>query len=180
MDKQETAKKLRGQNFIEYVLKRMKGDSAFRSALRRADNPDTEYQSWEYLSGRGGCDLEKPWERLPFALISAAVARSELNMDGYLGIGKAIAACYKDDGNNSDAAKSKLRRLIACSSIEEVCSVLRSLLRLIESKGVRLKYGQLLDELIYFGEGERAKIKWASDFYGRRVEDDSVSPQVES
>ncbi|MEK9150269.1 MAG: type I-E CRISPR-associated protein Cse2/CasB, partial [Candidatus Desantisbacteria bacterium] len=88
-------------------------------------------------------------------------------VDGSMGIGRAIAACY-EDGNKSDSAKSKLRRLLACDSVQEACVILRPLLSLISSKGVRLCYRQLLKELLYFGE--RTKEKWAIDFYGRKEE----------
>lgn len=169
MGNTETLKNGREHDFIEYVLGRMKNDNAFGAALRRADNPATEYQSWEYLAG--WCDLEKAWERRPFATIASAIASAKPAADGSLGIGKAIAACY-EDGNKSDSAKSKLRRLLACDSTEEVCVVLRPLLSLIASRGVHLSYGQLLNELLYFGE--KTKEKWAVDFYGRRRGDDSV------
>ncbi len=164
----ETLNKSREQCFIEYVLKRMEKDNAFSAAFRRADNPDTEYQSWEYLAN--WCDLDKEWERRPLAIIAAAIARAKPDKDGSLGIGKAIAACY-EDGNKSDSAKSKLRRLLACDSVQEVCVILRPLLRLISSKGVRLCYGKLLNELLYFGE--KTKEWWAIDFYGGRKEEDN-------
>ena len=157
--------------FVAFVIARMREDNAFRAALSRADNPATEYQSWEYLSK--WCDLDKDWKRGPFVIISAAIARARLSREGFLGIGRAIAECY-DDGNKSDPAKAKLRRLLASGSVDEACAVLRSLLRLIASKDVPLCYGKLLNELIYFGDGERIKIKWAMDFYGRR-ENDSVN-----
>ncbi|MGR3221420.1 MAG: type I-E CRISPR-associated protein Cse2/CasB [Candidatus Anammoxibacter sp.] len=168
MGNTEALKKGREHAFIEYVLGRMKNDNAFGAALRRADNPATEYQSWEYLTD--WCDLEKAWERRPFATIASAIAHVKPVADGSLGIGKAITACY-EDGNKSDAAKSKLRRLLACDSIEEACVVLRPLLNLIASRGARLSYGQLLNELLWFGD--RIKVKWAVDFYGRRRDDDS-------
>jgi len=168
MDNTAACKKSRGQVFVEYVLERMKNDSAFGAALRRADNPDTESQSWEYLAR--WCDIDKVWERRPFATVAAALARAKPKIDGFLGIGKAIATCY-EDGNKSDSAKSKLRRLLACNSIEEACVILRSLLSLVSSRGVHLCYGQLLNELVYFGDGERIKVKWAVDFYGRREND---------
>ena len=66
-----------------------------------------------------------------------------------------------------------MRRLLGCDSVKEACVILRPLLSLIASRGVRLGYGQLLNELVYFGDGERIKAKWAVDFYGRR-ENDSV------
>lgn len=170
MDDTKTLKKRREQSFVEFVLARMEKDNAFGAALRRADNPATEYQSWEYLSA--WCDIDKDWDRQPFAAVAAAIARAKPASDGFLGIGKAIAACY-EDGNRSDSAKSKLRRLLGCDSVKEVCVILRPLLSLIASRGVRLGYGQLLNELVYFGDGEKIKAKWAVDFYGRR-ENDSI------
>jgi len=164
----EAAKVSRGQSFVKFALGRIKNDNAFSAALSRADNPATESQAWEYLAH--WCDLDKDWERRPFAIIAAAVARAKPATDGMLGIGKAIALCY-DDGNKSDSAKSKLRRLLSCDSAEELCIILRPLLSLIASKGVRLNYGQLLNDLVYFGDGEKNKQKWAVDFYGRRGDD---------
>lgn len=171
MDNTTTLKKSREQVFVEFVLARMKNDSAFGAALRRADNPATESQAWEHLAR--WCDIEKDWQWRPFATVSAAIAHAKPVTDGFLGIGKAIASCY-DDGNKSDPAKSKLRRLLSCDSVKEACVVLRPLLSLIASRGVRLCYGQLLNELLYFGDGEKIKVKWAVGFYGRR-ENDSLS-----
>jgi CRISPR system Cascade subunit CasB len=168
MENTITVKKNHEQAFVDYVIERMKKDTAFGAALRRADNPATESHAWEQLAS--WCDIDKDWERRPFATVAAAVALAKPNKDGSLGIGKALAACY-DDGNQSDSAKQKLRRLLACDSIQEACDILRPLLSLIASHGVSLNYGRLLNELIYFGDGEKAKIKWAVDFYGRRGND---------
>jgi CRISPR system Cascade subunit CasB len=170
MESVAKSKPKRGEAFVEFVIGRIPKDSAFRAALSRADNPATEYQSWEYLAS--WCDLDKDWERDAVTTIAAAIARAKPGVDGVSGIGKAIAACY-DDGNQSDQAKAKLRRLLSCDSTHEVCVILRPLLRLIASRGKRLCYGRLLNDLIYFGDGEKTKIRWAVDFYGRR-EDDSV------
>lgn len=171
MNNAEILKKSRGGAFVEFVLRRMENDSAFGAALRRADNPATESQSWEYLAN--WCDLDKDWERRPFETVAAAIAHAKPVKDGYLGIGKAIAACY-DGGNQSDQSKAKLRRLLACDAVKEVCAILRPLLNLISSRGIHLCYGRLLDDLLYFGDGEKTKVKWAVDFYGRR-DDDSLN-----
>ena len=156
---------LKTHPFVTYLLNRIHNDTGFTAALKRADNPATEYQSWEFLAP--WCELNNSIKRKVYATIAAAVAHEKPLKDGYLRLGRAIASSY-DDGNNSDAAKAKLRRLIACDSIEEVCSVLRSLLRLIQSRGIAVNYSELLKDLLYYGENTR--VKWASEFYGRREE----------
>lgn len=171
----EKSGKSREQAFVDYVLARMEVDSAFGAALRRADNPATEYQAWEHLAA--WCDIERDAERRPYATVASALARTKPVMDGSLGIGEAIAACY-EEGNASDSAKAKLRRLLACDSSEEACAVLRPLLSLISSRGVRLGYGKLLNELTHFGD--RVRARWAVNFYGRRWDDDRFGAQPES
>lgn len=156
--------------FSDYVIERLKQDNAFGARLKRADNPATEYQAWEYLSA--WCDLEKPWERQPFMMVSAALARAKPLKDGHLGIGRSIAKCYPD-GNNDDSAKSKLRRLLACDTIEETCRVIRPVLRLIQSRGVSICYGDLLDQLLRFGE--KQKLSWTTDFYGKKEDHDRIN-----
>ncbi|SEI65432.1 CRISPR system Cascade subunit CasB [Allopseudospirillum japonicum] len=157
--------------FVEYVLKRQAEDNGFAAKLRRADNPATEYQSWEILAGFG-VDLEKSWQRLPYCTLGAALAKAKPERDGTLGLGAAIAACY-EDGAQSDQAKARLRRLLACTSIEELCQILRPVLALIASRGVKLNFSLLLQQLLWFsGQGqERVRTRWAQDFYHRQPED---------
>ncbi|MFA7114824.1 MAG: type I-E CRISPR-associated protein Cse2/CasB [Candidatus Omnitrophota bacterium] len=170
MSESFTVKKKRGEQFVDFVISRIQIDNAFRAALSRSDNPATEYQAWEYLAH--WCDLGKEWERRPIATIAAAVAVEKPLKDGYSGIGKAIASCYDD----RDQAKTKFRRLLACDSVNETCKILRPLLRLIALKAKKtLSYGKLLNELLYFGDGEKIKVQWANDFYGRRNNDSDYS-----
>lgn len=168
MEQEQKEKASRGRSFVEHVLKRMKEDPGFGAALRRADNPATEYQAWEHLSR--WCDLEKPKERWAFATVAASLARTKPGRDGNQSLGRALAACYPE-GNQSDNAKSKLRRLLACDAGEEACRVLRPLLGLLASKEtVRLDHGSLLDDLLWFGE--KTKQRWAMEFFGKRGSDD--------
>ncbi|MDR0926057.1 MAG: type I-E CRISPR-associated protein Cse2/CasB [Hungatella sp.] len=176
--KTDTNIKTRSDVFVEMVIGRLNEkspDTAFGAALRKADNPATEYQSWEYLAK--WCDIEKSWERKPFVLIGAALARAKPVNDGNLGIGQAIARCYSDEGtyngNEKDGAKAKLRRLLACTATEEACEILRPLLNLINSRGVSLNYAGLLKELLYFDErfNDRIKPRWAKDFYYKKEDD---------
>lgn len=158
-------KQSRGEVFVHYVISRCQQDNGFAARLRRADNPATEYQSWELLAGFN-VDLEKEWQRLPYCVVAAAIAKAKPEVDGQLGLGAAIAACY-DDKSQSDQAKAKLRRLLACANTTEVCAILRSLLALINSRNVKLNFSKLLDDLLWFsGDGrERIRSRWAQNFY---------------
>lgn len=158
--------------FVDYIIKRCQGDNGLRAALKRADNPATEYQSWEVLAGFK-VDLEHESQRLPYATIGAAIAKAKAEKNGSAKIGQAIAHCY-EDGNASDQAKAKLRRLLACDSVAEACRILRPLFSLIEAKGNNaLDYASLLDDLLWFGHDDgqtRIKARWAQSFYGKAVE----------
>lgn len=160
--------KSRDQRFVETVMERCQQDKGMAARLRRADNPLTEYQSWELL-GWFGVDLEKEYERLPFATIAAAIAKSKSEHNGSLTLGRAIAACY-EDGRESNQAKARLRRLLACDELAEVCRILRPVLTLIDSKGGQpLDYVRLLRQLRFFTyeSGLRTKTQWAQEFYGQ-------------
>lgn len=166
---QQQTPRSKSQSFVEYIIKRCQADKGVRAALRRADNPATEYQSWEVLAGFN-INLEYANQRLPYATIAAAIARDEVDQNGSLGIGLAIARCY-EDGNASDQARAKLRRLLACDSVPEACRIIRPLFSLIAARGaLKLNYAKMLDDLLWFGREEnqnRIKARWAQDFYGR-------------
>lgn len=154
----------RAEQFVASVIQRLETDTGYRAALTRADNPATEYQSWEHLAR--WCDLEKENERMVFAAVAAALAKARVKKDGELGLGEALSRAFVPQGGSSsdnDAAKTRLRRLLACDSVAEVVSVLRPLLGLIASRGVRLDYSRLLKDLLFFGD--RVKLRWAKGFY---------------
>ena len=160
---------------VHYTIERCRHDNGLAAALRRADNPDTEYQSWEFLAAF--VDLDNARKRLPYATVAAAIARAKAERNGSVGIGRAIAECYEDD-NQSNQAKAKLRRLLACEQVEETCRILRPLLRLVEAKDAsRLDYVRLLDDLLSFSfDPQRVKSRWAQDFF-RRSEREATDEQ---
>lgn len=165
----------RTKSFISFIIDRINQDKGIAANLRRADNLDTEYQSWEYLA-TFGVDLENPNQRLPFAIVAATIAKNksanEKIANGNLGIGWALALCYPE-GNQSDQAKAKLRRLLDCDSVSEICRVLRPILGLIKSRGAsNLDFVKLLNELLWFqGDDARQRVKahWAQDFYHKTM-----------
>ena len=116
----------REARFVEGVVGQCQLDKGLAARLRRADNPVTEYQSWEYLAGFG-INLEYAAERLPFVTVAAYIAKAKLEANGNQSLGRGIAACY-EDGNQSDQAKARLRRLLACDDLNELCRILRPLL----------------------------------------------------
>lgn len=159
-----TTKPNKSEQFVKFMIDLIQKDNGAAAALRRADNPATEYQSWEYLARF--IDIDKDYERLPYATIASALAKAKAEHNGTVQIGEAIARCY-DDGKDSEQAQAKLRRLLACDSVEEVCRVLRPLFSLIHSKaGIQLDYSSLLQDLYWFNaDSQRAKAKWAQNFY---------------
>jgi len=120
--------------------------------------------------GALGVDLEKDYQRLPFVTVAAAIAKSKAERNGSLTLGRAIAACY-EDGNQSNQAKTRLRRLLACDELAEACRILRPVLTLIDSKvGQPLDFILLLKQLRNFAfNGQRVKTQWAQEFYGQSV-----------
>lgn len=153
------------QQFVQFIVERCNQDKGFAARLRRADNPATEYQSWDILGP--WVELDNPWQRLPYATVGAAIARSKVGKNGSLSLGKGLADAYAEKGS-TEQATARLRRLLACTDVQEACRVLRPVLTLIDSKlNQPLDYGKLLRELRYFGE--KSKVRWAQDFYGQRT-----------
>src|SRR5690554_7339252 len=100
------------QQFVKYIIDRCNKDKGFAARLRRADNPATEYQSWEILGA--WVDLGDKYQRLPYATIAAAVGRAKIDTNGKLTLGRALAHAYAEKGATqySDQAKARLRRLL--------------------------------------------------------------------
>ncbi len=165
----EELKESKQEWYVRAVIDRIKKDTAMAAALKKADNPATEFKAWEYLADYK-VDLEKPRERIPYVTISAALARAKPDKDGLLSVGQAIARSGKD-GVPGDQERARLRRLLACDTTEEVCSILRHLLSLLSSRDIKISYGKLLNELVWFEKDpQKTKAKWAQSFF-RKEED---------
>lgn len=160
-------------HFVNFIMQRCTQDKGFAALVKRADNPNTEYYSWEILAPF--IDLTRRDKRIPYAYIAAALADGKITQNGHEGIGRLLALCYEQNGEQThkqNSAKLKLRRLLACQSGVEACTVLRGLFSLIRANGLaeRLDYAALLRELIYFNDDVKAK--WASEFYRNEVDNE--------
>lgn len=155
----------RNAAFIEKMiaLSSLPGVSA---KIRKGDNPNTSYQSWEYLNP--WCDITKEWMRLPFETIGAAVARAKLTKDGDLRFGNALADCYKGVDPGDSPAVGRLRRLLSCRNTIEACQIVKPMISLIQSRGIALCYADLLDDLQMIGGpmDDYVKAKIAREYYG--------------
>lgn len=160
------------QRFIDGVIRRCQQDNGLAARLRRSDNPATEYQCWELLAAYG-VDLEQESHRLPCVTIAAAIAKAKSEQNGSLQLGQAITHCY-EDGRESNQAKARLRRLLACTELSEICRILRPLFSLIDSKVARpLDYVRLLRQLRRFiYDPQKIKSEWAQEFYSQRAKSD--------
>lgn len=161
------------ERFVNGVITQCQANKGLAARLRRADNPATEYQSWEFLASYG-IDLENERRRLPFITVAAAIAKAKLEHPGSQTLGQALAACY-ENGRDSDPAKARLRRLLACEDLPEVCRILRPLFSLVTSKSTQpLDYTRILKQLRRFPfNGTQVKAQWAQEFYGQSVARDS-------
>lgn len=151
--------------FVDYLFAHCERDKGFAARLRRADNPATEYQSWELLA-KFNVNLDFSSERLPYAMIAAAVAKSRATGNGAIPLGHAITLAF-DDGINSDQANMRLRRLLACNDVEEACRILRPLITLIQSRvSAPIDFITLLKDLVWFNrDPQRTRARWAQQFY---------------
>lgn len=160
---------MKAESVIQHLLQRCQTDTGFLAAFKKADNLRTESYCWEYLVNFG-VNLEKDWERLPYVTVLSAAARAHPKQDGFLDFGVAIAQCY-DDGNTSDQAKAKLRRILACNTVEELCPIIRPMFRLMQSRQKSVSYSKILNDLLWFNNNpKRIKTHWAQSFFGKNID----------
>lgn len=175
----EEAQKPTPYIFVKRVITRInKDDTAFRAAMTRADNPQTEYQSWRYLIELGSVDLKIDWQRRAYALVGAAMARERTQRNGSQSLGLALRMCCLDPEKVDDNVECRLRRILACKSQKELITVLRQIIRYIQkNEKVSLDYEKLLWHILKFGES--VKLQWANEFYPKKSEDSEDEPEEE-
>ncbi len=149
------------KGFVEAVMRRIKAeDTAFRAAMSRADNPVQESCAWEYLIPF--CNIDYENQRLAFALVGAAIARGRIEEDCDTGLGDAFKSiCRNEDDKQREARR--LRRIVAYDNVQELVLTLRPCLNYLVSKGARIGYAKLLNDLLYWNK-DKAR-RWMVQFF---------------
>lgn len=152
------------QRVISALIEQIPQNPAMGARLRRASNPDLEYLAWEYLV-RFGISLDNDHQRRAFVLAASALATEKPAKDGEWSIARCLLESErKNDSTAEGPAGARFRRLLACSDQEELCRILRPILRLVMSRAAgRLSYERLLRDTLYFGP--KVKERWAQEFY---------------
>lgn len=183
----EEAQKPNPYAFVNSVISRIKNDdTAFRAAMTRADNPQTEYQAYKYLAKE--VNLTYDVSRRAYGLIGAAIARYRIEANGNQRFGQAMrTASLMDSGELESAGERRMERILACSNTLELIDVLRPVLRFIlQNEKVSLNFASLLKEIILFDKDEyiqEIKIHWAQDFYkgpSKKSEDSGEDSEKDS
>ena len=162
------------ERFLKLVFDNV-GNRSFCDHLRHAENPNTALYAMDIFAGCGiGVEYEKYW--LPYATVGAAIVRQKLTHDGNLSLGEALRLSFDNDSGNA-AAIARLKRIVGCEDCVELCKVLRSVLKLIESRnfGCFINYAALLKQINTFDfNKDFIKLQIVSSFYkkDKEVKDD--------
>ena len=105
--------------------------------------------------------------------MGASIVRQKLTKDGDLSLGEALRLSFDNVSGNA-AAIARLKRIVGCDDSVELCKVLRSVLKLIESRnlGQFINYAGLLKQINTFDfNKDFVKLQIVSSFYKKDKED---------
>ena len=164
--------------FIDYIFRLCKSDSGAASKLKRAGSDTQAASSYGILVG-AGVDIEKKYQLISHSIVAEIIAKSKLESDtGEENFGKVLrlsSELKKEKSQEID--DTRMRRILNCDTLEELQTVLRSLLNFIISRGFidKLSLNEFLKDLLKFEyewSQNRIKKKWAMGFYSARINEE--------
>ena len=152
------------EDFVNYVFRRMNEDKGFRADLRRADNPQFEWRIWPLINQfAGGIDNDD--KRSAYAIVASSIAKCGNKENGSFSLGQAMRIIASSEKNKLSL---RFARLLSADDARELIILLRPTLSMITSKGIRLDYVRLLNDLLKYrfeASREQVRISWASDYF---------------
>lgn len=157
--------------FVEEIIKLCKQSKGNAATLRKADIPTQNSCCWGIFV-KLNIDIENKYKSLPYYIVAAAIARTDEYSSGILPFGKALKLAESNSRNDEsgDLNDLRLRRILSCNDIIELSSVIRPILKFIESKvSDTLDFCKFLEDLKIFNKSdygmEIVKTKWVKQFY---------------
>ncbi|MCO5044034.1 MAG: type I-E CRISPR-associated protein Cse2/CasB [Kiritimatiellae bacterium] len=148
--------------FVEY-LDRYKNDRGALAQLRGGLSDNLRPRTWPLLGGFAGKSIGDR----RFEIVAALWAYApELDADES-NLGETIRAMTGNGGEGS--MDIRFRRLLSCSD-EEITERVVPLVRMAQSKGVRIGYARLLFDLLWWGE--KVRIAWARSYWRAQTPDE--------
>lgn len=133
--------------------------------LKKGASAGTRQYAWSHMASF--CDLSKEADERSFSLVGSAMALGKGRTSdsvGNLGASlRNLAYINKQKPGKSGPTDGRIKRLISCRTTVELCDQLSSVLRLLSSKGARIDYLKLLEDV--HGWDEDVKRNWAKGYY---------------
>ena len=159
------------QHFVTQVFKNCEADKSAASKYRRCNIQRTEHYAWPLLSSHG-VKLTNPVQLTIAKLIASSIAYESGSQNGHLSLGRAL----KELNQEIQSAETRLLLLIGCDSSLELCKMLPSVIRLLQSKGIRIDYVRLCMDLFFYDKSPSSiRTRWAEDFYSYSSSDKELS-----
>ncbi len=162
------------EHFIRWIGDRLGDSPRIRdngaiARLKRAYSRDQAPQAWDILFRLN----IPPRDFAACLMVGAAMCRRGEASDGKASLGLALASCYED--KEKEQGGLRLRRLLSCTSSEELRLILRPMLGFIDARArKKLCYARLLHDILKFGNPnlqEPIKLCWAKDFWNATEEE---------
>lgn len=161
-------------DFLEEIRARRE-DRGFLSRLRRGLVPATEDRAWGILAVQG-FNFSDPVKRKVWQTVGAVaaqmVADNALVVEGWTNLGSVLRALAWVNGKPSESTArtydTKLRRLLNCSSTEELCDLAVGVCRMAAAKGVPVNCRQLYFDLNGWNDPDRrekTRVNWAIQYH---------------
>ncbi|MGR3219374.1 MAG: type I-E CRISPR-associated protein Cse2/CasB [Candidatus Anammoxibacter sp.] len=144
-------------------------DRGVMADLKRGFSENTADRSWPYLA-KWGCNITNDRERQTFQLVSASYALTKsCNIDKY-NMGDVCRTLAMGDSHNEKEKEkglksfdARFRRLLTCSSRDELCKHLVGVIRAAAVKDIAINFRQLFKDLWYWPGN--VKLYWAEHYW---------------